>query len=160
MEADNFMAENNPRLSDEETLYRGVADDELFFPVDVNGVRRISHMAFNDRTCRPSVDIASRCNNDPNYTANSRGPGVLQITAGQVRSISSTREVVVEGKKATALYTADVCAEPVEDNPAHGVIYGKPPFDSGSLFKRIKESLANESKWVIPPSKWTKENDK
>jgi hypothetical protein len=139
-------------IVDEETLFRGIPDDERYFPIGEDGIRRISHMAFNDRERRPSIDIASLCGDSPEYTAKMRGPNVLSLHAGTVRQISATREVPLEQGSAVVLYHADVCHEPTEENIAHGVIFGKPPFDTGSLFERVKRALAREARWAIEPS--------
>ncbi len=48
-------------VTDDETLYRAVRNDPRFFAVDVDGRPRISSMAFNDPTRRPSVDHAAFC---------------------------------------------------------------------------------------------------
>jgi len=43
------------QVADEEVLYRAVLDSPRMFPIDGEGKKRISLMAFNDAGRRPSV---------------------------------------------------------------------------------------------------------
>src|SRR2546422_4178243 len=52
-------------VADDEVLYRAVLNDPPFFPIDANGMRRVSSMAFNDPARRPSVDRAAFCPGGP-----------------------------------------------------------------------------------------------
>jgi hypothetical protein len=144
------MMDSPIEIVDAEILFRGIPDDERYFPIGEDGTRRISHMAFNDRERRPSIDIAS-LSGGPEYTAKLRGPCVLSLTAGTVRQISVTRESPSEKGTVQILYSVDACHKPTEDNSAHGVIFGRPPFDTGSLFERVKRALAREAAWAIKP---------
>ena len=137
-------------IPNNEILFRGVPNDNICFPFDdLTQTRRISENAFNDRNQEPSVDLSSLCDNDPNYTAKMTGPWVISITAEQIRTSSATKTAPGENQEIT--YYADVKRDPTPESIAHGLIYGKPPFDRGNLFRRIKKSLARKSRWEIGP---------
>lgn len=85
----NPLASDAP-IGDEEILYRAVANEARYFPVDAEGNTRISSTAFNDAGRRPSVDRAALCPGGPEETrARFRaGSGVLSL----VTTVAVARE--------------------------------------------------------------------
>lgn len=125
-------------VADDEILYRAVLHDPRLLPVDGEGIRRISSMAFNDMRRRPSVDRSVLCPGGPAETRDrfSCGSGVLSLAAEDVRSLTATH-----GRTGQA-YGVDVEPVPLPENPAHAEIFGRPRFDTDKIFERIKQSLA------------------
>lgn len=135
-------------VADDETLYRAVRNDSRCFPVDEAGRMRISSTAFNDRLRRPSVDRACLCINGPEDTRMrfESESAVLSLEVGDVRGLTATHGA------AGTVYGVDVEPVPVEQNPAHAEIYGRPPFDMDRVFERIKQALARISTFAIAPT--------
>lgn len=136
------------RVANEETLFRAVANDLRFLPVDEQGIRRISSMAFNDVARRPSVDRASLC---PGGAIETRdrfraGSGVLSLIAGEVRELSTTHG------STGRVYGVDVEPVPLTQNSAHAEIYGRPPFDTDKIFDRIKQALSQIATLTLSPA--------
>lgn len=125
-------------VTDNEVLYRAVLNEPRFFPKDSQGGHRISSMAFNDAGRRPSVDRAVLCPNGPadtrqRFRSDSR---ILSVITGDVRQLTT-----VHGGTGQA-YTVDVEPIPLDENPAHAEIFGRPPFDTDKIFDRIKQALS------------------
>src|SRR5207249_780012 len=128
----------NSPVGDDEILFRAVSNDPRFLPRDDNGLQRISSMAFNDVRRRPSVDRAILCAGGPNDTRNrfSPGSGVLLLRAGEVRGLTASHGTTGQ------VYGVDVEPVPLQENPSHAEIFGRPPFDTDRVFDRIKQALA------------------
>ena len=76
-----------PEVPDDEVLFRGIRDIDIetHCPRDpVDRVRRISSNAFNDPHREPSVDLGSRCGDDPGYTSAARGPCSTRTSSRKV----------------------------------------------------------------------------
>ncbi|MCC6444941.1 MAG: hypothetical protein IT210_15985 [Armatimonadetes bacterium] len=134
-------------VADTEILYRALHNDPRLLPIDAQGRRRISSMAFNDARRRPSVDRAVLCPGGPAETQArfAPGSGVLSLVAGEVRQVTATHGIT--GQR----YGVDVDPMPLPENPAHAEIFGRPPFDTDKLFDRIKQALARIATVAIPP---------
>lgn len=134
-------------VGDEEVLYRAVASDPRYFPVDSQGNRRISSMAFNDAGRRPSVDRAALCPGGALDTQArfSPGSGVLSLVARDVRSLTATHGATGQ------VYGVDVEPVPLPDNVSHAEIFGRPPFDTDKVFDRIKTALARLAVVTLAP---------
>ena len=142
------MLPDDATVADNETLFRSVRDLPQNFPTQPDGTRRVSSQAFTDRQMRPSVDRAA-LHGDPGASQFAPDNGVLQLTAAQVRAIRETQNDAVG--RPVSEYVADVEPVPLSENPAHAEIYGVPPFDNKSVFRRVCEQLAQVSDWVILP---------
>ena len=134
-------------VADSEVLYRAVTAVPRCLVSDAQGNVRISSMTFNDAGRRPSVDRAILC---PGGAADtqvrfSSGSGVLSLVAGDVRRLTAAHGGTGQ------VYGVDVDPVPVEGNPAHGEIFGRPPFDTDKVFERIKQALARLAEVTIPP---------
>lgn len=136
-----------PPVGDEEVLYRAVANEQRVFPLDGQGVRRISSMAFNDAGRRPSVDRAILCPGGPSETRLRFSPdsGVLSLVTQEVRRLTTTHGATGQD------YAVDVEPVPLPDNLAHAEIFGRPPFDTDKVFDRIKQSLARIATVTLLP---------
>ena len=134
-------------VADTETLYRAVRNDPRFIAIDSDGNARISSMAFNDPSRRPSVDRAALCPGGPQETRDRfrPGSGILSLLAGDVRTLTATH-----GGKGT-IYGVDVEPVPLWDNPSHAEIFGRPPFDTDKVFERIKQALTRIATLTLPP---------
>lgn len=134
-------------VGDEEVLYRAVANELRYFPVDGQGNRRISSMAFNDAGRRPSVDRAAFCPGGAQETRErfSPGSGVLSLITRDVRSLTATHGGTGQ------VYGVDVEPVPLPNNPSHAEIVGRPPFDTDKVFDRIKQALARLAVLTVPP---------
>lgn len=135
-------------IADDAVLYRAVINDpDRYFPVDAQGNRRVSSMAFNDPKRRPSVDRAALCPGGPEETRGrfSPGSGVLSLVARDVRALTATHGGTGQ------VYGVDVEAVPLEANPAHAEIFGRPPFDTDKVFERIKQALARIAVLALRP---------
>ena len=136
-------------VGDAETLYRTVRDVPQNFPISADGTRRVSSQVYTDRLMRPSVDRAMQRGNDPTASQFASSDGVLQIATAAIRAISENRNDA--NGRIVAVYVADVEAVPLPENPAHAEIYGVPPFDNKSVFRRVCERLVQDSAWAIVP---------
>ena len=136
-----------PVVENEDVLYRAVLNDPRFFPVDGNGIQRISSMAFNDPDRRPSVERALLCPGGPLDTRArfKPGSGVLSLVAGKVRQITAVHGTTGQ------VYAVDVEPVPLPENVAHAEIFGRPPFDTDRIFDRIKQALARLAMVVLIP---------
>jgi hypothetical protein len=132
-------------VEDGERVYRGVKKKDA-----PDG--KISAEAFKDPQCRPSVDRAACCGNNPSYTKVKEIKGVtveydyvLNLLAGNVRNLDP---VPAYDHKARPVGEHQLCIEavPLDTNPAHAEIYGNPEI-RGSTFKRVKEALAKIASW-------------
>lgn len=141
------MIDPNAPVSDDEILYRAVANEPRYFPTDADGNPRISGMAFNDVNRRPSVDRAALCPGGPEETQSRfrSGSSVLSLVAREVRSLSATHGATGQ------VYTVDVEPVPLPENPSHSEIFGRPPFDTDKIFDRIKQSLTRIALVTLPP---------
>src|SRR5579872_1145204 len=135
-------------VADDEVLYRSVAGDLRLFPLDGQGERRISSMAFNDAGRRPSVDRAILCPGGPtdSQLRFSRWSGLLFLVAKDIRQLTT-----VHGRTGSA-YHVDVEPVPLPENISHAEIFGRPPFDTDKVCDRIKQALARIASVGIPPT--------
>ena len=141
-------------VADDEALYRAVANLREHFPRDAQGVRRLSAAVFSDRKMRPSVDRAYLRGYQPERSKFSLSDGVLQVYAHQVRAISVLQNDEKGRPMPYRAFVADVEPVPVPENEAHAEIYGKPPFDNKSVFRRVCEVLTRNSEWAVEPTDW------
>ena len=150
--SDSMKEQHSDSITDEELVFRAVRDQPLLFPKDDTGKVRISSMAFNDLSRRPSVDRANMCLNGPSETRDrfSLGSGVLSLKVNEIRGIKATHGIT--GQE----YGVDIEAVPLAENHAHAEIFGRPPFDSDKVFDRIKQSLTRISTIVIAPDHLSK----
>jgi len=82
-------------VADTETLYRAVRNDPRFIAIDSDGNARISSMAFNDPSRRPSVDRAALCPGGPQETRDRFRPGSAD-RRGSTRTRSRQRDIKVD----------------------------------------------------------------
>lgn len=145
------------KVEDDEVLYHGVPNG-CFTTAD--GLLKLTSTAFNDRTQNPSVDRAKLCGFNPASTRKNPTDGVVSLTALSVRQIA---DVVQNDKHGNPKFTyaIDVIPDPVKDDPvlsdnvAHALVVTNPNFESGSGFKKLKESLAwiaSQGGWLVEPS--------
>lgn len=144
------------KVEDDEVLYRSVPD-RCFTIAD--GALRLTSTAFNDPAQKPSVDRAKLCDANPAYTRKRPTDGVVSLTACSVRQIADVVQNDKHGNPKLA-YAIDVIPDPVKDHPllsdnlAHAIIMANPDFESGSVFRKLKESLAriaSQGGWVVEP---------
>lgn len=145
------------KVEDDEVLYRSVPNG-CFTITD--GALRLTSTAFNDPTQKPSVDRAKLCGANPAYTKKKPTDGVVSLTALSVRQIADVVQNDKHGKPILA-HAVDAIPDPVKNHPAlpdnlaHALIVTNPDFESGSVFKKLKESLAriaSQRGWLIEPS--------
>ena len=145
------------KVEDDELLYRSVPNG-CFTIAD--GALRLTSTAFNDPTQKPSVDRAKLCGANPAYTKKKPTDGVVSLTTLSVRQIA---DVVQNDKHGNPklVYAIDAIPDPVMDDPvlpdnlAHAIIMVNPDFESGNVFRKLKESLAriaSQGGWLIEPS--------
>ena len=136
----------NEPVRDEEILYRAVANEVRYFPVDAEGNTRISSTTFNDAGRRPSVDRAVLCPGGLKDTQSRfrAGSGVLSLITRDVRSLSAAHGTTGQ------LYNVEPV--PLPENPAHAEVFGRPPFDTDKVFDRIKQALARIAVITLPPT--------
>ena len=145
------------KVEDDEVLYRSVPNG-CFTIAD--GALRLTSTAFNDPTKKPSVDRANLCGANPAYTKKKPTDGVVFLTALSVRRIADVVQNDKHGKPILA-HAVDAIPDPVinhpilPDNLAHALIVVNPDFESGSPFRKLKESLAriaSQGGWLVKPS--------
>lgn len=148
-------------ITDDEILYRRIPRNRGLYDVQPDGRVVFNSQAFAERTFRPSVDRAKKCENDPGHTL---GPyedaGVTSLIAGDVRGIRDLIQYDSSGKYPVQTFGVDVEYTPIindpvlPDNNAHAEICTVPPCSRG-VFKRLCEQLAllaNARQWEIKPS--------
>ena len=146
---------------DDEILYRRIPSGKRLYSFRPDGSIEIEPTAFDDRECRPSVDRAALCNNDPRCTLNRLNTsgldgGVVSLIARDVRSIEG---IVKNDSKGNPLpnFIIDVEHMPLPDNYAHAEIYGNPAFglaDRKRVFRKLGHRLAMLAEargWEIVP---------
>lgn len=145
------------KVEDEEVLYRSVPNE--CFTI-ANGALQLTSTAFNDPTQKPSVDRAKLCGANPVYTKKRPTDGVVSLTVLSVRQIADVVQNDKYGNPKFA-YAVDAIPDPVKDDPvlpdnlAHALIVANPDFESKSVFKKLKESLAriaSRGGWLVEPS--------
>jgi len=140
-------------VSDDETVFRAIADESQLFAIDAAGNLRLSGSAFNDRRKEPSVDRASMVEGAI-ASRKSESDGVVCLVTGEVRSVKSV--VTLDAKQRPICeHQVDVVHDPVENNSAHSVVRTAPTAASESAFRRLKEALcllANKAGWMYPPA--------
>jgi hypothetical protein len=106
-------------------------------------------MAFYDNKNEPSVDRASKHNNDPSKTQGDMGNGVIKLLAGDVRDMKIDYHEI------------DIKPDPFDENPAHSRIIMTPNVNkvSSDMQKRLRQKfrenlaqIANQLGWVIDPA--------
>ena len=146
------------KVEDDEVLYRSVSKD--CFTIAADGALQLTSTAFNDRTKNPSVDRAKLCGSNPVYAKKKQTDGVVSLTALSIRRIVDVVQNDKHGKPKLA-HAVDVIPDPVKDDPvlpdnlAHALIVTNPDFESGNVFRKLKESLAriaSQDGWLVDPS--------
>lgn len=148
------------QVPDIEVLYRRVpSSTEYFTPAP--GECRLSSSAFNDRSQKPSVDLASK-RLGPQETRLVESDGVVSLLTVAVRSIATIKnEGSAPGEP--AVYYVNVVPRPILPgnaqgqlpNPAHAQIETSPSLKTSSRFKKLKEALAQLASrrgWLIEPT--------
>lgn len=129
------------RIDDSEFLYRAVRADSDEFAYVGSDVR-ISASAFNDRSCKPSVDRSALRPNaaDAKKSSDDR---VVKLLTKEVRSIAGVR--VTADKTDLREHEVDALHRPITEDPsnlAHSQIECSPDFINPSRFRKLKEALA------------------
>ena len=97
----------------------------------------------------PSVDRASKHNNDPSKTQGDVGNGVIKLLAGDVRDMDIDYHKI------------DIKPDPLDENPAHSRIIMMPNVNkvSSDMQKRLRQKfrenlalISNQLGWVIEPA--------
>jgi hypothetical protein len=145
------------RVKDEEMLFRCVFFGRNLYKVQPDGVVRLSSQAFADQNTEPSVDRAVLCNNDPSWTQKDEQDGVVSLITIDVRrvSVSGQNPKPARDEPIEIQYNIDVVPDPFQDNEAHAVVRPTPPYQTKSVFRRVREALARIAEgygWVIPPA--------
>ncbi len=128
------------RISDEETLFRGLRLDDVATD-EKTGEFRVKSSGFYDSSGRPSVDRACLIQDDPKVTK-ARLPKtvyVCSLTAGQVRSVKSDTN------------SADVEPAVKGHYEAHAEIFALPDTSKNWKTKTMLTLLARKSRFAIGP---------
>ncbi len=148
------MVNDNDAVDDDEILYRRLPPGLDLYQIADDGTIKISSLAFSSRDYRISVDRAKLCDNDPRYTLDKRGGGVVSLVAGEIRNIIGIARKDSNGD-ITQQFKIDVEPAPLPENPAHAEIYAIPGFEyNGSkAFRKLRERLVQmaEKRWEIRP---------
>jgi len=143
------------KIDDEDRLFRRIRAQRKFGDYEISdGKIYLTDNAFDASHGEPSVsvDIERLCIDGAEEVKNrlkakgGENNGVAVLIAGEVRKIP---------KQYVGNRAVDACQYHVKNNPAHGRIYGIPPFtlfDLDLLKARLK-LLANSRKLAIDP-KW------
>jgi hypothetical protein len=150
------------KITDDEILYRRIPSGRGLYSFRPDGSIEIEPTAFDDPECRPSVDRAALCDNDPwrtlnqLTTASGSDGGVVSLIARDVRSIEDINKNDSKGNALPA-FVIDVEHVPLPDNDAHAEIYGNPAFvraDRKRVFRKLGHRLAilaEAREWEIVP---------
>ena len=149
------------RITDDEILYRRIPSGRSLYSFRPDGNIEIEPTAFDDPECRPSVDRAALCDNDPwstlnRLTTSGLDGGVVSLITRDIRSIEG---IIKNDSKGNPLpdFIIDVEHVPLPDNDAHAEIYGNPAFvraDRKRVFRKLGHRLAvlaEARSWEIVP---------
>ena len=145
-------------VDDSEKLFRRVPTDGDYLKQTEAGWR-VSSSAFGDKGSRtPSVDRAELCNDDPTHTQSKPSDGVVVLIAREVRAIAPTGRSLVGGEAVPKMirYKIDVIHRPLLENQAHAQIEPSQPYQTGNVFRKVREALAvlaRRRDWLIKPEK-------
>jgi len=145
--ADHYTVACEDPIEDDEIIYRRVRPRDAHKQPD--GSYRFGSQAFADRGREPSVDRA-RCCSSSEFTRNSPENGVCSVVATEVRA-HRFDQADDKGRPTGTTFVADVHRDPLPDNHAHCLVRLHPQKASGSIFKRLLESLARCAKIVLEP---------
>ena len=153
---------NNDIIANNEILYRRVKKhapnahpNDRRYRQNGLGDLEVLPMAFYDNKNEPSVDRASKHNNDPSKTQGEIGNGVIKLLAGDVREMNIDYHKI------------DIKPDPTDENTAHSRIIMIPnvnevPSDMHKVLRqKFRENLAliaNQSGWSIEPAEWSIES--
>lgn len=148
------MINDNDSVDDDEILYRRLPSGlDLYWFAD-DGTIKISSQAFASRDFRISVDRAKLCGNDPSYTLDKRGGGVVSLVTREIRNIVGLARKDSNGD-IIQQFKIDVEPVPLPENPAHAEIYAIPGFEYNGTkaFRKLREHLVQlaEKRWEIRP---------
>jgi hypothetical protein len=152
------MLENS--ITPDEILYRRILANKGLYEIQPDKRVLFFSQAFAERTFRPSVERAKKCENNPRHTL---GPhedaGVTSLVTRDIQGINDLIQYDSSGRNRIQTYSVDVEYKPIinepplPDNDAHSEIYTLPPCSRG-VFKRLCERLAllaNARQWEIKP---------
>ena len=147
---------NNDNIGNDELLYRRVKKhtpnlhpNDCRYRLNRFGDLEVLPMAFYDKKNEPSVDRASKHNNDPSKTQGDMGNGVIKLLARDVRDMKIDYHEI------------DIKPDPFDENPAHSRIIMTPNVNevSSDMQKRLRQKfrenlahIANQLGWVIDPA--------
>ena len=148
-------------VANEEILYRRVPSGRHLYSYRADGSIEIEPTAFDDPECRPSVDRAALCANEPQRTLNrlttsGLDGGVVSLIASDIRSIKGIAKNDNKGEPLPD-FIIDVEHVPLPENDAHAEIYGNPAFiraDRKKVFRKLGHRLAMLAEtrgWEIVP---------
>ncbi len=148
--------DNNDNIENNEILYRrvkkhtpNVHPNDRRYRLNRLGDLEVLPMAFYDNKNEPSVDRASKYNNDPSKTQGDVGNGVIKLLAGDVRDMDIDYHKI------------DIKPDPLDENLAHSRIIMMPNVNkvSSDIQKRLRQKfrenlalIANQLGWVIEPA--------
>ena len=147
---------NNDNIGNNEILYRrvkkhtpNVHPNDRRYRLNRLGDLEVLPMAFYDNKNEPSVDRASKHNNDPSKTQGDEGNGVIELLAGNVRDMDIDYHEI------------DIKPDPLDENPAHSRIIMMPNVNKvpSDMQKRLRQKfrenlalIANQLGWAIEPA--------
>lgn len=148
--------DNNDNIENNEILYRrvkkhtpNVHPNDHRYRLNRLGDLEVLPMAFYDNKNEPSVDRASKHNNDPSKTQGDVGNGVIKLLAGNVRDMDIDYHKI------------DIKPDPLDENLAHSRIIMMPNVNkvSSDIQKRLRQKfrenlalIANQLGWAIEPA--------
>ena len=148
------MVSDNDSVDDDEILYRRLPPGFDLYHFTDDGTIKIHSQAFASRDCRISVDRAKLCGNDPRYTLDKRGGGVVSLVARDIRNIADLARRDSNGN-IIQQFKIDVEPVPLPENFAHAEIYAIPGFENNKdkIFRKLREYLVQlaEKRWEIRP---------
>lgn len=141
-------------LSDKEIVFRTIFEntpDKTYYSYHNDNIR-ITATAFEDRYQKPSVDIASLNGFCPCKSKRGDPNGVIGLFCFDIRLIDD-----VSGTSSgnnTIKYYIDVIHNPESTNYSHAQIEPKPEYQSKSVFRKTRKSLARLATQVVAQNGW------
>jgi hypothetical protein len=121
--------EDDPSIADEERLFRRIP--RTWINWDDHGNAAVSSAAFRDEELSVALESVMARDGRPPVDAirNYPGYGLAAITAAHARSLNQR-----------------VARDPLDEEPAHGVVYG--PKKRGGIASKLRDGAS----WVITPA--------
>lgn len=150
MDAQDSPEKDADGVADNELLYRAVRNSDL--KKDTGGqIIGFGSQSFSDRIMQPSVDRAHMVGFDPQHSLEMQpqSAGVVSVVASDVRHISPLSVMDKDRNPIGQKYDVDIKPAPLDENPAHAVIYLAPATNPKSVFTRLLDRLSRLAKLEI-----------